>query len=164
MDKELINSREFAKRVVSYRTDRNIQTELQAIHYEIFKKYFRVNCGSCIKKAYTEIRSHINNELVITKQSKQMSQFKLKTGASGLSKQIHINHDVITNDNLTDEKAIEILRKHPAHIATFGTFPANWQELLSAKKQAPAPSDLKIESGKKPNINTESKKTAAGKK
>ena len=58
MNLELINSREFAKRVVNYRTDRLIQDELQKIHYDLFKVNFRVNCGSCIKQAYVNIRKN----------------------------------------------------------------------------------------------------------
>ncbi|MES2397952.1 MAG: hypothetical protein V4549_18210 [Bacteroidota bacterium] len=70
--------------------------------------------------------------MIITNQTqKQMGQFELQKSKSGISKQIHIDHSVITNDNLTDEKAINILRKCPAHIATFSRYPANWKELVS---------------------------------
>lgn len=137
MDLELINSREFAKRVINYRNDAKIQDELQKIHYECFAKYFRSNCGSCIKKAYVTIREFINTKIILTK--KQMGQFELHKSKTGISKQIHIDHSVITNDNLTDEKALNILKKCPGHIVTFSRYPENWKvlaglEIVETKK------------------------------
>jgi len=132
MDLELINSREFAKRVVNYNNDTKIQFELQQIYYELFKKNFRVNCGSCIKQAYVEIREKLNTK--INQPKKTMAQFELKTGSTGMSKQIHMDNEIITNDNLTDSKALQILKKLPGHIVTFEKFPANWRELINGKE------------------------------
>ena len=134
MDIEKINSREFAKRVVNYNTDIKIQGELQEIHLKLFKRNFKVNCGNCIKQAYVDIRAKLNESQ--TKQIKKiMSEFELKKGINGDSKQIHFEHDIITNDNITDEYAKRILKKMPGHIITFSKFPANWRELVFGKAQ-----------------------------
>lgn len=131
MDFELINSREFAKRVIDYKIDKNIYSELQKIHYELFKKNFPSNCGTCVKQAYVLIREKINNDMIFqTQEPAPMKQFELKKSVSGISQQIHIDHDIITNDNLTDETAISILSKYPSHIVTFSRYPENWQQLV----------------------------------
>lgn len=144
MDSEKINSREFAKRVINYKNDKDIYNELQLIHYQLFNKYFQRNCGQCVKKAYVNIREKLN--MVITNQTKkQMGKFELKKSESGTSKQIHADHNVYTNDNLTDEIAIKILTKYPAHIVTFSRYPENWKELTTGVKSESKKETVEIE-------------------
>lgn len=175
MDKELINSREFAKRVTNYKVDKTIQKEIQLIHYELFGKYFKFNCRNCIMKAYVDIRESINNMTITKPTQKQMGQFEIKKSKNGISKQIHIDHDIITNDNLTDEKAINILRKAPGHIVTFSKFPSNWKELtgmpvVKKPKEEKIEAPVKVENpfAEKVEVKTEapkeSKKTSSKKK
>ena len=132
MDIEKINSREFAKRVVNYGNDKTIQNELQEIYLKLFKRNFKTNCGNCIKQAYIDIRAKLN-ESEITQTKKTMSEFELKKGVNGDSKQIHFEHDIITNDNITDEYAKRILKKMPGHIVTFSKYPANWRDIVFGK-------------------------------
>lgn len=132
MDIEKIKSQAFAKRVANYNTDPTIQRELQEIHLKLFKVNFRVNCGNCIKQAYVDIRAKLN-ESITNQTKKSMSEFELKKGVNGDSKQIHFEHDIITNDNITDESAIRILKKMPGHIVTFSKFPENWRDIVFGK-------------------------------
>lgn len=175
MNKEEILSGAFAKRVVN-KNDGKIGHELQKIHFELFGKYFKVNCGPCIKSAYIKIKEKLNsNDMIISttnQNAKTMSNFKIKVGKNKASKQIHTGTDVITNDNLTDEKAIAILAKAPGHIATFSEKPDNWQELVAeykkngpkkaAKKEA-APAPAKEEAKKEEAPKVEEKKEAPAK-
>jgi hypothetical protein len=39
----------------------------------------------------------------------------------------------LTNANLTDELAIELLKSYPAHIVSFEVAPTNWRELVSGR-------------------------------
>src|SRR3972149_2453454 len=133
MDIEKINSREFAKRVVNYNYDPTIQRELQEIHLKLFKVNFRVNCGNCIKQAYVDIRAKLNQSET-NQIKKTMSQFEITKGVNGDSKQIHFEHEIFTNDNITDESAKRILKKFTGHIVTFSKYPANWREIVFGKE------------------------------
>lgn len=128
METEKILSHEFAKRVVNYKHDKEIQFELQKIHYELFKKTFLLNCSNCIKHAYHSVRIELTKTKIPMEKTNKL--FEIAKGKGGISKQIHIAHDIITNGNLTDEKAIAILKAHPGHIVTFSKFPVNWKELV----------------------------------
>lgn len=46
---------------------------------------------------------------------------------------------VITNANLTNENALEVLRRAPGAIKFFETYPTNWREMTMAKTAAPKP-------------------------
>lgn len=148
IDKEKVLSQEFAKRVAN-KNDGKIQHELQLINFELFGEYFLQNCGPCVKKAYVKIREHLKSDNMIfsniNQNQKKMSNFKIAKSKNGASKQIHTGVDIITNDNLTDEKAIAILAKSPAHIKTFETFPANWQELVAKFKEGGSKKKVKAE-------------------
>ena len=66
------------------------------------------------------------NQLKISMESK----FKLKKGKLIMLHGIDMQ---ITEANLTDEKALMLLKKYPAHISSFEVFPENWQELTTDK-------------------------------
>lgn len=72
------------------------------------------------------------------------TEFSLKKGKVIM---LHGFNEVVTKDNLTDAKALEILRKYPAHISSFEKFPENWQELTGKEvkddKKDPFKADLK---------------------
>lgn len=81
------------------------------------------DCSYCYAKAYDFF-------LNINKKPKNMdSQFKMKDG-----KQIHSYalHAVITSKNLTDQLALALLKKTPAAIKHFTSFPADWREQADA--------------------------------
>lgn len=91
------------------------------------------NCGQCYSEAYLYI--------VKLKSYKKMKQnFKLKEGKILMV----IGHaDVYTNQNLTDEAAISILKVNPKLISKFEVFPDDWEDLVKksgnkSKKEKPA--------------------------
>lgn len=148
-DKGKILGTEFAKRVSNYKADKQIVSELQAIHLELFGANFRMNCSSCLIKAFNEIRIELENDYQPTK--KIMGQFEIKKSTGGRSKQIYIDNETFTNDNITDEISIDILKKCPAHIVTFERYPENWKELTGhvgekkSKVTAPAEPPIVLE-------------------
>jgi hypothetical protein len=100
------------------------------------------NC-SCIERFFIVLKIlQRNNERIKLKQLQMKSNFELIEG-----KMIGIGGGHVTNANLTDEKAIEILTKYPAHIVTFKTVPANWKELCG-KSEGEELSPREIELGK----------------
>lgn len=72
---------------------------------------------------------YINNLTIekLTQKIKTMSSnFKLKKDTVIA---LHGLNEAITNGNLTDEKAIELLKKYPGHHVSFEVLPENWEEL-----------------------------------
>lgn len=101
---------------------------LKSVYYKAFGKRLEITCGKCIQKAYYEIKE-LNENKPILKQ-KTMGKFQLKKDKMIV---LHGLSTGVTSGNLTDEKAIEILKKHPGHIKSFEKYPANWQEIVAGK-------------------------------
>lgn len=93
---------------------------LRQLYYELFNQRIR-NCSTCIIEAYFKIKQLTNLK------TKIMTQFKLKAG-----KQIqkHGQRNVITNANLTDETAIDLLKSNKGYKKFFEEMPSNWLELV----------------------------------
>lgn len=111
--------------------------ETSSLHHSLFGEHLSKskNCG-CIDDFFSYLNSLKNSEQSINIKQKQMeSQFELKKGKVIM---LHGFNEVVTKDNLTDAKALAILKKYPAHISSFQKFPDNWQELTGkdAKKDA----------------------------
>lgn len=102
---------------------------ISSVYRQAFDKKLRVTCGTCIIEAYFELKDLYQNQLMLNQ--KTMGQFKLKPNKII---QLHGQPDAYTNANMTDEKAIEILRLVPSHIKTFEEYPENWQELTTGVK------------------------------
>jgi len=102
--------------------------ETSSLHYSLFGEHLSKskNCG-CIDDFFYYLFSLKNNEQSINQKQNQMNtNFSLKKGKIIM---LHGFNEVVTKDNLTDAKALDILRKYPAHISSFEKFPENWQEL-----------------------------------
>ena len=84
------------------------------------------NCG-CIDELFILLKS-FNEERINFKLKQMNGKFKLFGGKviSFPKKSLHL-----TNANLTDELAIELLKVYPAHIVSFEVAPGNWRELVS---------------------------------
>ncbi len=80
------------------------------------------NCG-CIDELFIMLKT-LSQKRINQKQTQMSNKFRLVDG-----KMISLNGTHYTNDNITDEKAIEILTKFPSHIVTFVNAPDNWKEL-----------------------------------
>ena len=85
------------------------------------------NCG-CLEDLFIMLKS-LNNNKINQKQQQMENQFKLAEG-----KMIHLDGTFYTNSNLTDEKAIEIIKRFPSHSKTFSEKPSDWEDVVAGKK------------------------------
>lgn len=97
-----------------------------SLNYELFGMHLnkRIGC-QCVDDLFFMLRSY-TSEVINQKQKQIMSQFQLKK-----NKMIVVHgHEPLTNANITDEKALNLLKKYPGHIASFEKLPDNIDELL----------------------------------
>lgn len=87
------------------------------------------NCG-CVEDLFYMLKNMTDNNIKL-KEKNMESQFKIKKGVMIMN---HKLSDPITFDNLTDERALELLKINPKSISLFSEFPENWEELLHGKK------------------------------
>ena len=104
--------------------------EASKLNYALFGIHLnkRKNCD-CVNDLMNYI-SRLDNEKINQKQMIMESKFKLK---KGILIQLHGLDIMISEANLTDAKAITLLKKYPGHIASFEVYPENWKELLEDK-------------------------------
>lgn len=83
------------------------------------------NC-QCIEDLYFMIKHNYNSEIINQKQyiMDNQNEFKLK---DGVVLQSH-GHDVYTNANLTDEKAVAVLASNPKCAKFFAQLPKGWKK------------------------------------
>ena len=86
------------------------------------------NCG-CVPD-FLNVLSSLKKEKINKIKEKMESKFRLK---KGILIQLHGLDIMISEANLTDAKAITLLKKYPGHIASFEVYPENWKELLEDK-------------------------------
>lgn len=105
------------------------ERELKRTYFELFKSHLTITCGGCIDDAIYNIRYYLN------KQNKKVmnSSNTLFRFFSNVVLYVPKWHEHITNDNLTDSRAIELLRLTQANIKHFEKFPDNWKELVAGK-------------------------------
>lgn len=72
----------------------------------------------------------------------KMSRFKLKKGKVIM---VHGLTTALTSANMTDEKAIELLKKHKGHIKNFESFPPDWEQIVfnNTPPHVPTKSEIK---------------------
>ena len=88
-----------------------------------------LNCG-CIDDLFIVLKLIIKqHKLKPTEMNKEQSKFRIKNDG------MIMVHGIapITNANLTDEKAIELLKVNIKHISNFDIFPENWNDLIEDK-------------------------------
>lgn len=103
-----------------------------------------LNCG-CIDDLFIVLKLIIKqNKKPLENMNKEQSKFRIKN--DGMI-QCH-GIEPITNDNLTDEKAVELLKKNKKHISNFDVYPKDWESMISEgtkKKAAPKKGKAKKE-------------------
>lgn len=104
--------------------------EASKLNYALFGIHLnkRKNCD-CVNDLMNYI-SRLDNEKIKQKQEIMESKFRLKKGTLI---QLHGLDIMISEANLTDAKAITLLKKYPSHITSFEVYPENWKELLEDK-------------------------------
>lgn len=128
--------------------------EASALNHLLFGMHLnkKVKCD-CVEDLFFMLKSY-RKEDINHKQIQMNSNFKLKKGKVIA---LHGMNEVITNANLTDDKAIELLKKFPGHAKSFEVLPENWQEVV-AGKPAKTEEDLQAE------VDANIKKTLKAKK
>ena len=97
-------------------------------------------CADCYLEAYIKLKKLYLTNL---KNKTLMGQFSLQPGKNI---KLHGFPTVYTNANITDEAAISILKKFPAALKFFQTYPSNWRHLCGFDSA----SDKQTPVGKKP--------------
>lgn len=102
-----------------------IQKNLKALADDYKEKTGRVVCLSC--------PSDIQFMISSLKQFYKMVNFEFKKNAAQY-KNAKGDKTTISNNTMTDEKAIEFLKTNPERIKLFSKFPENWKELIEGKQ------------------------------
>lgn len=89
-----------------------------------------VNCG-CIDDLFIVLKL-IDRNYKSQKNKVMTKECKFRIKNDGMI-QLH-GFDPITNDNLTDEVAIELLKRNEKHISNFDIFPSNWEDLIEVEQ------------------------------
>lgn len=94
-----------------------------------------INCPSKLKGYWDKLQQSgiylIQNKKTMKNQS---SKFKIKEGIKFL--QMDFGSSVFfNNETITDELAIEYLKKNPNRIVNFSTYPENWKSLIGVKEE-----------------------------
>jgi hypothetical protein len=84
-------------------------------------------CSTCPERYHDAVvvaRLHIKNQISLNQNHKTMSRFKLKPN------RVIKRHgeQPLTNANLSDEKAIALLRKSRTYATAFAVLPAGWEQ------------------------------------
>jgi len=108
-----------------------LKNQLERLTTYIGQKIPCTSCGGEIKRAFRELQKfHRSGKKVLTAEEKnkiRMSQFELK----GLTYIREPFFEHFSNKNITDEKAIEILKSNPKRSALFSKLPDNWMDLVN---------------------------------
>lgn len=103
--------------------------EIESLYKQVFREQFApTSCSNCYHDAVDKMWAYIRKHGDVMPER----EFILKHGAvinvgKFGSGQFYIRH------TLTDALALEYLRKNPAGIREFETYPSDWQERLSKK-------------------------------
>ena len=110
------------------RNDDLLLRELGRVYFSIFNEKLVLSCNNCIDDALWRIKHFLKHNK--NKKTKIMEEqlFKLK---EGLVLYVRTWHKHITNSNLTNQVAIDLLKLNNRNINNFEKYPDNWKELLS---------------------------------
>lgn len=106
--------------------NKTIKKNIDLLAADYKEKTNRVVCTSCP----SDIDYMISSLKIIYKMKnfefkRERAHYKLRKG----------DRTTISNDNLTDEKAIEFLKANPKNIVLFSKYPPNWEDLLGEEKK-----------------------------
>jgi len=119
----------------------DLNNELFGIHLNKSKK-----C-KCVEDLFFML-SRLNVEKLNLINQIKMNKFILKKGKVIM---LHAMTTILTEKNMTDEKAIELLKSHKGHIKNFEKFPEDWESIVfgtakpAAKKEEPKKEEHKEE-------------------
>lgn len=103
---------------------------IQRIEADRFSRFYfgealekRKGCG-CVED-FINIAKFITFDHITKKLEKMQRQFEIQKG-----KLISLGSSDYTNDNITDEKALQILEQAPGFINYFSKYPSNWRDMI----------------------------------
>ncbi len=99
----------------------------------------RVKNCSCVNDLFMYISNLNENKINKIKETME-SKFKLKESVGVIL--LHGINMELSNANMTDEKALTLLKKYPIHIKSFEAYPQNWEELIDAEPETDKPSEV----------------------
>lgn len=94
-------------------------------YYEriLSKSFNNRGCGQCYRDAFIEMYLYAKKNGI-----KEMGKFVMKREVVRT-----IGGTVYSRNNITDDKAIELLKAYPQRIEDFEVYPDNWENLLSTQ-------------------------------
>lgn len=112
--------------------NKDLKNEYVRIYKNIFKTDLCSTCESHIKHSFLEFNKLTN--LKIETMKNRLFNFRTKD-ESGRDDVVVLNiaatNEQLTNDKLTDERAIALLRSNKAYKKYFVNLPANWEALVA---------------------------------
>jgi len=107
--------------------------ELAVAYKELFNERLRLSCDNCIFDALFRIKHYLKQEKdqIMSDLNLTHCDFELRKGLVLYLPDMHMH---ITNDNLTNEKALLLLHRNIANIKSFSKYPENLQEYMGGKK------------------------------
>lgn len=101
--------------------------ELDELYYEMFGEHPERSCESCVGDALNRIKyTNIKKDKTMTEEKKEC-KFKFKEGTCLW---VGKHHKHYTNDNLTDETAIQLIRISRGTLQYFEVIPDDLDEML----------------------------------
>jgi hypothetical protein len=121
------------------RSEKEINENIQSIYLEYKKITGKIVCLSCP----SDVALMISNLKIIYNMKnftfkKPNAQYKNKKGDS----------KTISNDSMTDEKAVEFLKTDPKRISLFSKHPKNWKKVIEGKEEIVQVASIEVKDAK----------------
>lgn len=126
-----------------FRSDK-LLAELDTLHRELFNSPIERACENCIDDALRKIKYELRKKGVTME--KQKCNFKLKEGIVQWIPGLRIH---ISNNNITDELALKVLKISKSTLKNFAEYPDNVMELIGIKDTDIEPPKSKEKEGEK---------------
>ena len=113
----------------SLRSNISFMSQFVNTYKQIFGTTPCITCKGRLEQSVTQLKNALTNNPGLMEEKKFVIKDNTVISTFGTSLSY-------TNANITDESAIEILRRNPKTIKWFKTFPDDWQELLNPKENS----------------------------
>ncbi len=112
---------------------------LHSVYQELYNEPVTQGCGNCNQKAFLRIRKYVelrklNNPLTSLEMNEKLKNRKYVL-KDGISLQAGFGGEHYTNDNLTDERAAQLIAESPGRAAFFSRVPSE-NEVKQAEQAA----------------------------
>ncbi len=119
---------------------------LTDIYKQLFNESIQQGCGNCYQKAFFRIQKYVylqQNNLTNHNMELTNRKYLLKPGRS---LQTTFGGDTLTNDNLTDDAAVKLIKAYPSLLQHFDRYPADEINVLPVEGfELPVAEELPVE-------------------